>query len=99
MIGKVPNPPRVFITPEAKRMLDLYVTLCPLEISGLGTVERYGRDFLITAVSLFPQEVTGGSTELDADTIQEFLLELVQSGKDPARYKLWWHSHGAGGTF
>lgn len=85
--------PRVFITPEAKRRLDSYIGLCPDEISGLGEVVRRGADLLITSVVLFPQVVTAGSTDLNQDQIQNFLLELVRSGQDPSTFKLWWHSH------
>ena len=93
------SPPRVFIAPEAKKRLDLYLALCPEEISGLGEAERVGRDFLVTSVRLFPQEVTAGSTELDGDAVQAFLLELVRAGEDPGRFKCWWHSHVAGSPF
>lgn len=89
--------PKVFITPEAKRALDTYIDLCPLEISGLGKVMRVGKIFLVYTVELFAQEVTAGSTDLDTETLQKFLLEIVKAGGNPEEYKLWWHSHVNGG--
>lgn len=85
--------PVVYITPEAKQRLDLYIQCADGEISGLGTVARLGNDFLVTTVRLFKQECTGASTELSSEDVSKFLLEAVQSGLDPSTLKLWWHSH------
>jgi hypothetical protein len=94
-----PIVPRVFIGPKAKRALDSYISICPDEISGLGEVIRRGSDLLITSIVLFPQEVTIGSTDLDQEQLQSFLFELVKTGQDPSRFKLWWHSHVYGECF
>lgn len=99
MKATCPNPPRVLITPEAKQRLDMYISLCNEEISGLGRVSRFGNDFLIEEVLLFSQEVTAGSTDLEEEDVSNFLLESVQAGLDPANLKLWWHSHVNGGCF
>jgi proteasome lid subunit RPN8/RPN11 len=96
---KVSSVPRVFITLQAKQRLDLYIQLCPDEISGLGRVERLGEDFLITEVFLFKQRVSGASTELSEKDIAEWLTDLVRQGKDPSKIKLWWHSHASMGTY
>jgi len=96
---KVSSVPRVFITPQAKQRLDLYIQLCPDEISGLGRVERLGEDFLITEVFLFKQRATGASTELSEKDIAEWLTDLVRQGKDPSKIKLWWHSHASMGAY
>jgi len=86
--------PVVFITPEAKQRLDLYIQCAEGEISGLGTVTRLGNDFLINAVHLFEQECTASSTDLSVEDVSKFLLEAVRSGLAPETLKLWWHSHG-----
>jgi len=91
--------PVVFITPEAKQRLDCYIELCSDEVSGLGEVERIGRNFLITSVQIFNQDVTGASTELDKEAVHAFLLALIMEKKDPKKFKLWWHSHVSGEAF
>jgi len=91
--------PVVYITPEAKQRLDLYISCADGEISGLGTVTRLGNDFLVTAVHLFEQECTTASTELSSEDVAKFLLEAVRNGLAPETLKLWWHSHAGMGTF
>jgi len=46
------TPPEILITPQAFQKLRLYIDLCPMEIGGLGEVERDGHRFLITATFL-----------------------------------------------
>lgn len=96
---KIEGGPRVYITPEAKRQLDLYIKLCDSEISGLGRVISLGDDLLITEVFIFEQEVTSGSTNLNAEALSKWLVELIEAGHDPVEIKLWWHSHGTGTPF
>lgn len=91
--------PVVYITPEAKQRLDLYIQCADGEISGLGTVTRLGNDFLIAAVHLFEQECTGASTELSSEDVSKFLLQAVRADLDPSGLKLWWHSHVNMGCF
>jgi len=91
--------PVVYITPEAKQRLDLYIQCADYEISGLGTVTRLGNDFLVKTVHLFEQECTGASTDLSVEDISKFLLKAVRSGLAPETLKFWWHSHGSMGVF
>jgi len=91
--------PVVYITPEAKQRLDLYLQCAGGEISGLGNVEKMGDDFLITHVHLFEQECTGASTDLEPESVSKFLLEAIQAGIDTSTLKLWWHSHVNMGCF
>lgn len=85
--------PRVMITLGARQKLQYFIDLCPEEISGLGTVERQGNDFLITNVFLFQQVVTNASTDLDQEDIGKLITNFIKEGKDPGKIKLWWHSH------
>ena len=91
--------PEIYITPEAKSKLDLYIRLCPDEISGLGKVERFDNVFLVRDIYLLQQEVTAGSTDLDPEAVAKFLLKAVQDGIDTVTLSLWWHSHVNMGTF
>ncbi len=88
------RPLTVRIDPEAFRKLRLYVDNCQYEISGLGVVERDGNDFLVTDVFILKQWTYRAFTELSQRAVAEFLLALVEGGRDPEPVKFWWHSHG-----
>lgn len=87
---------KLYFTPAAKMKLELYIRLADsAEVSGLGKVERLGRDdFLCTDIVLFEQESSWGGTELDQEAVAEFFATLIERGEDPGQYRLWWHSHG-----
>ena len=91
--------PRILIRPEAWQRLRLYIDQCPTEISGLGLVERRDQDFLITDVFLFEQEVSQLDTALSPADVANFLIETIESGRDPSAIKLWWHSHAEAPVF
>lgn len=83
----------VVIPPPLKRRLDLYISQCPWEISGFGTVELKGGAFVATNLFLLDQVVTAGSTVIDPMATAMFLARAQQEGIDPAALRLWWHSH------
>jgi len=85
---------RIYLTPKVKAKLDAYIKLCAYEISGLGKVERLGNeDFLVTEVILLEQACSPASTLLDEDDLARFMTELLRKGENPAKWKLWFHSH------
>ena len=90
---------KIYITPEAKQMLDLYVDATTEEISGLGKVRKIGRKIMIEQVYLLKQKSSGSSTDLDMDAVSDFLVEMVDKGDGAENLKLWWHSHGNMGAF
>lgn len=91
--------PRVYIPLETKQRLDLYIQCCDHEISGLGTVRRRGKDFVIDQIYLFEQNVTAASTNLDPKDLSKFLVEIIGLGQDPEEIKFWWHSHASMDVF
>ena len=92
--------PKVFMDPNAKAKMEMYVDRATGEISGLGSVTVLPNgDFLIDEIYIFKQESSSGGTELDPLALAMGVLELYERGIDPATLKLWWHSHGHGGTF
>lgn len=94
MIERVnPSLPIVCFSNEAIRKLRLYVTLCPFEISGLGEVEPLPHGFLVQDLFLLKQKCYHSYTELLPEDMARFLISMVTCGRDPARLKLWWHSH------
>ncbi len=89
--------PEILITSLAFRKLRLYIDLCPMEIGGLGEVERHGPRFLITDLFILPQKVSpsgiSSETELDPAAMFEMLECCISEGRDPASLCVWWHSH------
>jgi hypothetical protein len=99
-IEEIITPPAIWITLEAKRVLDAYVKLCGQEISGLGKVTQLeGNRFLIEELYLFEQTVSAAKTDLSQDAIHDFLFEMDDRGLDPGVLKIWWHSHVNGTVF
>jgi proteasome lid subunit RPN8/RPN11 len=85
--------PQVLITPLAFQKLRLYIELCPMEIGGLGEVERHDSNLMITDLFILPQKISPAETELDPAAIFEILQCCIAEGRDPASLCLWWHSH------
>lgn len=94
---KVLLPPRincVYITDDAKEILDLIVFSAKGEVSGLGTVKLINRhDLLIEEVFLLKQKCTPVETVLDQKDVARLINEMVREGRDTSLLKLWWHSH------
>jgi len=86
-------PPQVLIAPLAFQKLRLYIELCPMEIGGLGAVERSGPNFVITDLFILSQKVSPAETELDPAAVFEMLQGCIAEGRDPASLCFWWHSH------
>jgi len=89
------KPPRVFIALEAMKKIQCFNHLVSGEITGLGTVEKRGNDFLITDAFILKQKVSAGSAELDPLALNQF----VGKHSDPSKLKFQWHSHGSSSTF
>jgi hypothetical protein len=85
---------KVYITPEAKQKLDLYVDAVEDEISGLGKVRKIGNRVMIEEVYLLKQESSTSSTDLNMAAVSDFLVEMVNKNEGAEHLKLWWHSHG-----
>jgi len=85
--------PQVLIAPLAFQKLRLYIELCPMEIGGLGAVERSGPNFMITDLFILSQKVSPAETELDPAAVFEMLQGCIAEGRDPASLCFWWHSH------
>ncbi len=95
-----PTPePTLSFTGRAWRKLDLFTTLCPFEIGGLGTVNARGLDFEVDDIFLVPQDVNDIATRLDGDGVSALIERLLGEGRDPGRLRLWWHSHAREATF
>ena len=63
------------------------------EISGFGKIDKIGNRIIVTNVKIFKQKCTSVHTELDEEALSMFLVDLIRKGENPAKWKLWWHSH------
>lgn len=90
--------PLITITPMAYVDLRLAVDICPVEISGLGDVERHADEWRVVSTIIIPQRCSGAHTGFDQLAYNRYLASLVKAGRrDEADAKgLWWHSHVEG---
>lgn len=91
--------PKVYITPELRQKLQLYVNAATGEISGLGIVTIKDKNFYIDDLFLLHQTCTNADTELDPEAVALFIQDLVEKGEALDKVKLWWHSHANMGVF
>lgn len=95
--------PKVLITPQAYKLMCLYVEIAPKEVGWHGTVTRTkDGDFLIEETFLLEQEVTGTETELGTAGREKLVLDFLKLG-DPGlekanQLRFWGHSHVRMGT-
>lgn len=86
--------PHVIIPLDSYRRIMAYAEACSLEISGFADItfdqQRYA--FIVGEVFLLKQEVSGGDTDINEETLSEFMLQMIQAGKTQLP-RLWWHSH------
>jgi len=77
-----------------------YVKLIDKEINGMGMVEKVGlAEFRITDIYLLKQTVSGGSCDIEPDSIRMLAEKLVEEDRNPSMLRFWWHSHNNMGTF
>ncbi len=84
-----------------KEQLRLYVHSLDNEISGFGKIEFSEEEdtCTVTELKIFKQEVSGGSSDLDGQSIAQFITERVKAGESLGGWNLWWHSHNSMGVF
>lgn len=86
---------RVIFTKLAYQKLRAYVENCPVEISGLGEIEKHPDHILIKDIRIFKQEVSKTETIINQKALGKFLDQIVADNGNLANWKLWWHSHNA----
>ena len=87
--------PQVVYTTKAWQTIQYLVTKCPVEIGWLGLVEHIASHnmFLINEIFVPKQEVSGATTEIEADAITALALKLLDEGVDTSQLYYWGHSH------
>lgn len=84
---------------EHARLMGYIKAALPHEVSGLGLVDKSDDGLVVSKIILLKQECTAGTTELDTGAIDAYMAEMHKAGEDTSKLRLWWHSHGTGGTF
>jgi hypothetical protein len=85
--------PRVMITLEAFQKIRAWAAICPVEINGLGYVERRGNDFLISDVFILKQKAGSDQVDMDDAAIHDLTYQLARRGMSTVGLRLEWHSH------
>jgi hypothetical protein len=89
----------VLFTNKALVKQNLYIGLTDTEVSWLGTVDESDEHYLVDDVFLIGQEVTGTTTDINAEDLSKFFEDLEKEvGEDEMgelnnRMRYWGHSH------
>jgi proteasome lid subunit RPN8/RPN11 len=83
----------LFIPLGVWEQLQAYVQACPVEINGFGMIDRVGHQFHLREVFILEQTATGASVDVSATAIHQHINQMIQTGQDPSRMRLQWHSH------
>lgn len=92
-MGKMP---RILISPEAYKRMQLYVELARLEVGWLGTAERLeSGDYFIEHVFLLRQTAGAAHARISVEGQTELYTDLMRAGRreDTRRLLFWGHSH------
>lgn len=83
----------VYITPLARKKMEIYCDLCDKEVGWMGFVEKSEQEhiFLISDFVLLRQEVHAATTEIDPKALLE-LWDGLDENKQ-GKMKIWGHSH------
>jgi hypothetical protein len=80
-----------------------WVQSCPLEVSGLGFVEKKGIEFTVVKVFLLKQLCGSAYTDLESDFYGKFGTKMISENMEEWNkyqgFRFWWHSHVNMGTF
>lgn len=81
------------VTADAMKRMFLYARHSKGEVSGLGDVIVKDGELTITNVYIFPQECSGGETDMDWEAVTNFLSQFKAGSPEAMAKRLWWHSH------
>lgn len=86
--------PTVYYTTDAWTTITYIVHACKDEVGWLGLVDTLeSGDYLVTDIYVPQQEVSGATTEIEADAMSDLAMEILEAGKDPSKLFYWGHSH------
>ena len=90
----------VILTSDVWDRMKAYVDLCPDEISGLGKIEKTSNgDFRIVDIAIFEQVVSPAHSDITAQALAKFQVELIKKGESMEHWNFWWHSHAKMSVF
>lgn len=85
--------PRLYYLPMIWNQIQYIIEASPKEVGWWGLVEKMEDDYIVTALYVPQQEVTGTETDISADTMAALAMEIIKSDKDPSKLYYWGHSH------
>lgn len=88
------NKPKLYIPRKIMTKLMYWIDKAPGEIGGMGTIsyKEENNYFWLRDVFLLEQEVTGGTTDLDAVALGKLEADILKT-KAEGELNFWWHSH------
>lgn len=91
---KAPSAPTVYYAQKAWDKIWHIIEACEKEVGWLGLVESLeDGSYLITDVFVPPQTVSSVETDISADALAQFALDLLDEGADTSQLFYWGHSH------
>lgn len=90
---------RFIIPHEISTTLNKLVEHFPREFTVFGKTEVNGEDVRLVDIRVPDQTSTMSNTEVTADELEKFMIELIDAGENPAAWNMWIHSHNTMGAF
>src|SRR3989337_2802410 len=89
----------LFITRKAGLLLRYAIEEQPdQEISGFGHTNLEDGVIMMDDVYIPEQEVGGAHTDIDADRLMDFMIDLASKKQALTNWRVWWHSHAKMGV-
>ena len=89
---------KVLIPIDIYEKLFMYTICMKKEVSGMGLVEVIDGNIVIKDLFILKQEVSYSNTVIDNEDLAKKVIEIINTGDDPSKMKLWWHSHAQMGV-
>ena len=85
--------PEVLYTPEVWAIIQHIVQTCEREVGWWGHVRQVGSDYLIDAIYVPEQTVTGTETDIKPEAMASLAMEVMDENRSPSNLYYWGHSH------
>lgn len=91
--------PRLVFLENAWARMMAYISSCPIEINGLGTVAVHAGQIVVTNVFILDQNAGPGHAEIDDQALARFNDRYIRQGGNIGDFRFQWHSHVKGPAF
>jgi hypothetical protein len=91
---------KILIDYKVYQKMCAYIKHASGEISGLGKVEKIDNQTVkIVDIALFNQVCSGTSTDIQSESLEKFMIDMMEKKEDLGAWRCWWHSHANMLTF